>query len=87
MEEIKFSDYELLEEKLNVQQLELRILDLQCRLDDGKEWDDDFIQLTWRFDELVRCFDSDDVHLMRSAVKLASRHVADVEKRFYDLPF
>lgn len=78
----------LIEAKMDVVFCMNRILNLVIEIDDrvdSSEFLNDRIELNWRFDELERVYSSGDPSLMFSAVKLASRHIAEVEAVLYDL--
>lgn len=77
----------VLEARFELLYQESKILDLREQIRDLDGFEDDYIALCWRYNELVDLFWSNDTSLMFSAAKLASRHHAAVEKRFIETDF
>lgn len=59
----------------------MRVLKVQLEISDRDDLDVDFHELDWRFDELYCVFNSGDPSLMFSAVKLADRHLGEIEDK------
>ena len=77
-------DEKLLEARLELLHQESKILDLRVQILDLEGFEDDYFELCWRYNDLVRLFRSTDTSLMFSAAKLASRHHAAVETKFIE---